>query len=352
MRVAIVGVSQLEPSPGAHGQNAAELVHRVMQGLFKNTGASFEDIDCTISASSDFTDGRTISDMAIQDVVQAVNRPESKVSMDGAFAVAHAAMRIRTGQFKTALVVAHGKSSEARNPTQLTNAAFDPIYARPLGIDQVAACALQARAMLAARSLTEELSAEVAAKAWGCARAAVVDSPSLATPLRNREVAHLSDGACGLLLAAEAEVHRFTKQPIWLNGFGYASDAYALGDRDLTRARALEAAAHQAYRMAEVKDVRELDVQVIEQGAYTSYQEAQWLEGLGLAERGHGAERYLSSEVNASGGGLRSHPGFATGLYRVCEAVTRLRASRSRHALAHGSYGIAGQSHALLVLSQ
>ena len=67
----------------------------------------------------------------------------TKVAGDGAFAVYHGAVSILSGKHDVVLVIAYRKESETVRSV-IENAAFDPIYLRPLGIDFLTAAAMQA----------------------------------------------------------------------------------------------------------------------------------------------------------------------------------------------------------------
>jgi acetyl-CoA C-acetyltransferase len=377
-RVAIVGVAQTKYEAHKIDQNYAEMVYEAVQSLFASTGADHDDIENIVTASSDFWDGRTISNMAVQDAVGAWMKSETKVSSDGTLAVLYGMMRILSGSFNTTLVVAHSKSSES-NSNMLGNAIFDPVYQRQLGIDSVAAAAMQARAYMERYGVSESDLAEVVVKNLGNAtrnphaqRAMnlsvedVLKSDLVADPLRELDIAPGSDGACALLLAREDHVSRFTDRPVWLTGVGHFQDHYYLGDRDLTTSASLQRAAEKAYKMAGITDpVRELDL--IELYETFSYQELMWTELLGLAERGRGAELIkngvtrLGGElpVNPSGGVLGAHAMIVAGLARVAEAALQLRGEAGEHqvegakrALAHGTIGPCGQTHCVWILSK
>ncbi|MBW1945880.1 MAG: thiolase family protein, partial [Deltaproteobacteria bacterium] len=96
-----------------------------------------------------------------------------------------------------------------------------------------------------------------------------------------------------------------------------------------------------------------------------SYQEALWLEGLGLCAKGEGGRMVESKTVsmngklplNPSGGILPGVPNGVAGASRVAEAVLQLRGEAgerqvkgAKTALAHGYTGICGQHQAVMVL--
>lgn len=376
-RVAIVGVAQTTFEPQKRHQNYAELVHEVVSELFHKTGATHDDIDNIVTASSDFLDGRTISNMAIQDVVGAYMKSEARVSSDGTLALLYGMMRLLSGQFKTTLVVAHSKGSEGA-PNLIANAAFDPVYQRQLGIDGLVASALQARVYMEKYGVSEADLALVSVKNLANAKKNpyaqvcgdftvedVLNSEYLAEPIKRLDASPISDGACAVLLAHENVVDRFTDKPVWLKGVGHCQDTYYLGDRDLAESAALAAAAQRAYAMAGIHDpFREIDVAEVYDAF--SYQELMWTEILGFCPRGQGAELIKSGvttmegtlPVNPSGGVLAAHAIIVAGLVRVAEAALQLRGEAGEHqvpnvktALAHGSFGYCGQTHCVWILS-
>ncbi len=62
-RVAIVGVVQANPSPALDDMCPAHLAFQVTRKLLDETGMRLEDIDNVVTASCDFSDGRSISNV-------------------------------------------------------------------------------------------------------------------------------------------------------------------------------------------------------------------------------------------------------------------------------------------------
>jgi acetyl-CoA C-acetyltransferase len=152
---------------------------------------------------------------------------------------------------------------------------------------------------------------------------------------------------------------------VWIKGVAFCSDAYFMGDRDLTKTIALENAAKKAYMMAGITNPEnEIDIAEI-YDAFT-YQELMWIEGLGLAEYGNAGkllEKGIFNKngklpVNPSGGLLSGHPVIAAGLYRIAEIVLQIRGEagarqvNAKRGIAHGVNGICGQSHCVWVLDK
>lgn len=357
-RISIVGVGQTPFAADRRESTFADLVHDAVTEALEDAGLEVGDIDNIVTTSNDFFDGRTISSMAVGDAAGAGyggGKNVSTVEGDGTFGAFYGLTRILSGAYRSTLVVAHSKGSEGE-PRLLTNAYFDPIYERLLGLDDAAAAGLQARAWLDRTGQTRERLAEVVVKN----RAAGARNPNahlrepvtlkqvlgaepLAAPLGRLDAAPRSDGAAAIVLARED----FKKGPVRVEGAAFSADAHHLGDRDLAWSPALRRAAKQAYRMAGVSDpAKEIGAaELLEQ---FSYQEPLWREELGLGEL----------PVNLSGGCLSAHAAVAAGLVRIVEAALQLRGEASNQAdgptrvVAHGQHGLCGQSHCVWVLGR
>jgi len=375
-RVGIVGVGQTTYERRKKDKAFSDLVYQVTVKALNDAGMTIRDIDNVVTVSNDFWDGRTISSMAVQDACGSTHKDISTVEGDGLFGVLYGMMRILSGSFATTLVVAHTKGSESRM-NLITNAMFDPIYTRLLGLDAVTSAAMQARAYMDTFGITEEQCAKVSVKNHAngldnpCAQLGmkitvsdVMASRVLSDPIKLLDTSPISDGAAAVVLASEAAAAKATTRPVWLQGFGYCCDAYHLGDRDLARSPALVKASKKAYSMAGVSDpVREIDV--VELYDAFSYMELLWLEGLGFCGEGEGGRmidkgvtgRNGSLPVNPSGGCLCAHAVVVAGLARLIEAALQVRGeagprqvSKCRRALAHGINGPCGQSHCVVIV--
>ena len=375
-RVAIVGVGQTKQERNKIGETFSDMVYEATSKALDHAGIDIKQIDNVVSASNDFWDGRTISSMAINDACGSYDKNISCVEGDGTFAAFYGMTRILSGSYNTTLVVAHCKGSESHS-AHITNAMFDPIYVRSLGLDAITSSALQARRYMDKFGITQEQCGMVSVKNHGNAfnnpyahlplKITVEDvsrSRMLADPIKLLDASPISDGACAIILAKEEYARKITKRPVWIRGVGYCADAYNLGDRDLADCQALEDAAQRAYRMAGVSDPRK-EIDVVELYDAFSYQELLWSEGLGLCGRGEGGRLVESGAtsmkgdipVNPSGGLLSAHTVTVAGLVRIAEAVLQLRGeagARQIHdvqaALAHGVNGPCGQSHCVWVL--
>ncbi len=374
--VAIVGVGMTEIRRERKADGYADLVYEATRKALDDAGIEINEVDNVVTVSNDFFDGRTISSMAIQDACGSFDKNVSTVEGDGTFGAAYGLMRILSGSFGTTLVCVHHKGSESQMPL-ITNAMFDPIYERFLGIEAVTSSALQARAYMDKYGITEEQCALVSVKNHGNAFRnpiaqlpleltveEVMASPYIADPIKLLDCCPISDGASAVILASAERAAKITDKPVWVKGLAYCSDAYHLGDRDLSDVRALEEAAKKAYAMAGVTDPAK-DIDLVELYDAFTYMELMWLEGLGFCGRGEGGKLTESGDtapggrlpVNVSGGCLSGNPVLVAGLNRIIECALQIRGEAGERqvegvktAVAHGINGPCGQSHCVWVL--
>lgn len=377
-QTAIIGVGMTRIEADKKSDTFADMAWEAVNLALTDAGMSIDEIDNVVTTSNDFWDGRTISCMAVGDASGCRHKNVSCVEGDGTFGAFYGLTRILSGAYGTTLITAHSKGSESVS-SLITNAAFDPIYERALGLDMITACALQARAYMHRTGTTPEHLAAVSVKNHGNALknplahlplslsvADVLASEMIADPLHKLDCSPVSDACCAIIIASRERAGRYPAKPVWIKGVSFCADAYYLGDRDLSRADALTQAARNAFRMAGVSSPsREIGVAEV-YDAFT-YQELMWLEAMGLCEDGRAGNLLLSGDfdlngrlpVNPSGGLLSGHPVIAAGLIRMAEVVGQLREEAGAHQIngarkgvAHGLNGLCGQSHCVWVLDR
>lgn len=375
-RVAIIGIGQTKYEREKRGETFADLVFEAVTKALNDAKIGIEDVDNVITVSNDFWDGRTISSMAITDACGSYGKSVSTVEGDGTFGAFYGLMRILSGSFRSTLVVAHCKGSEGSNHL-ITNAIFNPIYERVIGLDSISSSALQARRYTEKYGITEEQCALVSVKnhknaknnpfaqiAMDITVEDVMNSKMLSDPIKLLDSSPISDGACAIILADEQMARRLPNKPVWVKGIGHSADAYNLGDRDLAEPYALIRAARTAYDMANIQEpFKEINVAEIYDAF--SYQELLWSEGLGFCERGKGNKLIESGTtcmegslpINPSGGVLSAHPVLVAGLARIAEITVQLRGEGNKRqvegaqvGLAHGINGACGQAHCVWIL--
>ena len=377
-RAAIIGIGMTKIEKNKVRETFADMVWEAVNLALEDAGMSIDDIDNVITTSSDFWDGRTISCMAVGDASGAAHKNVSCVEGDGTFGAFYGMTRAISGSYRTTLVTAHSKGSQSIS-SLITNAAFDPIYERALGMDMVTACAMQANAFYHRTGTTSSQAALVSVKNHGNARRNplaqlplsitvedVLKSEMIADPLRKLDCSPVSDGCAAVIIAHESAAKQFKQKPVWIKGVAFCADRYFFGDRDLSRADALTEAARRAYSMAGIHNPKK-EIHFAEIYDAFTYQELLWLEAMGLADDADAAKRLEKGEydingplpVNPSGGLLSGHPVVAGGLYRIAEAVLQIRGRAGEHqvpkadvGIAHGVNGLCGQSHCVWILGR
>ena len=333
-------------------------------------------IDMSISVSDDVFDARTISNNAMTDVLGAHFGCEEKVAQEGIQALYYGLAAIQSGHNDMVLVMGHCKESQCASRNMVSHVAFDPFFTRPVGLDFCAAAGLQAQAYAAKSGITDEQLAKVVARSRKYATRnpytpgleeltaeAVLASDMLADPIRALHARPVSDGAVGMVLAAEDIALKISDKPIWITGVGNSMDHFFLGDRDLASNRSLKEAAARTYKRAGITDPKTA-FDVIEVSDQYAYQLPMWVEGLGMVDEGK-AGQWIDDDgpdklhVNMSGGMLAGNPLILGGLVRAAEAVFQLRGEAGKNqvenaktALAHGVMGPAGQFHSVITLER
>lgn len=375
---AIIGVGMTHIETNKVRDTFADMVWEAVNKALDDAGMTMDDIDNIITTSNDFWDGRTISCMAVGDASGAYDKNISCVEGDGTFGAFYGLSRVLSGSYGTTLVTAHSKGSESIS-SLITNSAFDPIYERSLGMDMITSCAMQAGAFMHRTGTTADQLAMVSVKNHGNAQFNplaqlpmdltiddVLNSEMIADPLHKLDCSPVSDGCCAIIIANRERSTQYKKDPVWIKGVSFCSDAYFLGDRDLSQVPSLTEAAEKAFAMAGISNPAN-DIDVVELYDAFTYQELMWLEAMGISADGQAgkdleAGRFAISgdlPVNPSGGLLSGHPVIAAGLIRIGEVVKQLRGEASAYqvngaqrGVAHGINGRCGQSHCIWVLDK
>ncbi len=377
-RAAIIGVGMTKVEKSKVRETFADMAWEAVNKALADAGMTIDDIDNVVTTSSDFWDGRTISCMAVGDASGAADKNVSCVEGDGTYGAFYGYTRALSGSYKTTLVTGHSKGSQCVS-SLITNASFDPIYNRELGMDMITACAMQANAYMNRTGLGPEDMAMVSVKNHGNAFknplaqlpmnitvSDVIKSEMIADPLHKLDCSPVSDGCCAVIISHESVATKFKQKPVWIRGLSFCTDSFFFGDRDLARSNALAEAANNAYKIAGIKDPKK-EIDIVELYDAFTYQELLWLEEMGLADYGKAAKLLEAGKfnmdgplpVNPSGGLLAGHPVIAAGLYRIAEVVMQLRGDAGEHqvkkaktGLAHGVNGLCGQSHCVWILDK
>lgn len=345
--VAIVSFAQSPSLRRDPHRNEVEILMPVVREAIERSGIPQKEIGFTCSGSSDYLAGQPFSFVLALDAIGAWPPiRESHVEMDGAWALYEAWVRLQHGDIDSALVYGFGKSS----PGQIRDILclqLDPYYLAPLWIDSISLAALQARAYMEARGVSERDLAEVAvrnrrnAKGNPNAQLAgdfsvdeILAEPYIVSPLRKHDCAPISDGAAAVVLAADDLARQVCPRPAWIAGIDHRIEPHYPGLRDLTRSPSAALAAERAGVHGRPVDVAEIH-------APFTHQELILREALGLD---------AGTFINPSGGALAAHPLMAAGLIRIGEAAQRVMEGTAQRAVAHATSGPCLQQNLVCVL--
>lgn len=374
-KVAIVGYNQVKLYSNAN-YGRYEMIFEAVRGALDSTGLKKKDISTVVSATNDYYDGRTISNSLTVEPGGGYLADESKVEMDGAHAVLYGLMRVLSGNHKLAVV--WGGSMASAFPYHSARLyETDPIWERPnTYVNDVTSAGFQMRAYMEKYGISAEDIAKTAVKnrknaAKNPLALAEAQNPNLTVkdilesevysePVTELMVAQPCDGIAALLLAPEKQARKITDNPVWITGVGFNQETYYLGDRDLSTSKSMELASKVAFEAAGINDPK-TQIDVAELYESFAHEELIFIEALGLAEKGKGAN--LSSEIggdlpiNPSGGALGGNPLCATGIIRIIEAVKQIKGEAkgyqvkdTKRAIASGQIGMCAQNNILYVL--
>ena len=351
-----------------------EILYEVTQAALKSAGLTIEQIDGILVGSNDQVDGRAISVMAASGSVGGVDRDILSTPSAGEHAFVMGVLRVASAQYETQLVVAWG-GTEASSLSEVERLGADPYFHRRLPQDDLASFALQANVLVDAQPQVAGLVAELVAlnrqrgalaypeAAGPVASVAQINaSTPVCWPVRDGMLRPPVTGAVALVLASAEHVQKAgIANPAWVRGMGWATEAAFLGDRDLTRADALQEALRQAMTDARIDSAAQVDV--AEVTGPTPYQELLAYQALGLGGPDQWAGMVAGAKggpaINPSGGLAAINPVFCGGLVRIAEAAQQVRgqagahqASPARTALAHAASGPAMMYQTVVVFGR
>jgi len=343
--VAVISFAQ-ETAERDRERNEVEFIIPVVQEAVRASGLARYDIGFTISGSCDYLSGGPFT--FVQGLDAAGAWPpvkESHVEMDAAWALYEAWVAIQAGEVDSALIYGFGKSS-LTDVHAVFNLQNDPYTVAPLWPSTVSLAALQASALLAAGDVTERDLAEVAARSRTDALRnpyaivgedvdadALLARPLTYAPLRDADIAPVTDGAAAIVIAADDVARERCERPAWIRGIDHRIDAPHIGVRDLTTSVSARRAGEEAGALQGGFDIAELHAQF-------SHDELILCEVLGLD----------GTSINPSGGALGANPLMASGLIRIGEVARRILAGDAGRGIAHATQGACLQQNLVCVM--
>lgn len=362
-RVAIVGVGFTTAQPTTPFLSFKELIFEAAQKAYLDGAVEPAQIGAFVTCAEDLNEGISIFDEYTPDQLGAVQKPMHTLTEDGLYGIADAVMQIQAGVADLVAVEAHSKASNIVAPGWLLDYALDPLWNRPLGFNPQALAGLEMNGFLHGTGITPAQCAHVVAKnrthALRNPAAAyplrlnpddIEGSPYLSYPLRAAETAQAADGCAVIVLASERKARELRSDPVWIKGFGFASDSPTLESRSWALPAYACAAAEMAYRQAGIQNPPD-EVDLFEVDDTYAYKELQHLIALKLyAQPGDAGRAVESGEtklggpipVNVSGGALGMGAMLeAGGLYRIVELVLQLRGRAGPRQVANARTGLA-----------
>ena len=333
--------------PQDREHNETEMIGPVAREAITSSGIAKSDLGFVCSGSLDYLQGGPFAFVAGLDAIGAwPPMRESHVEMDAAWALYEAWIAIQTGEVDSALVYGFGKSSPG-DLHEIMALQTDPYYVLPLWPSMVDMAGLQARAYLDASGRSEKDLAEVAARAQRNAQSNpvavrkaevtaddILAQPVTHDPLRDADIAPITDGAAAVVIAAGDLARSVCERPAWIRGIEHRIEAHGLGVRDLTESESTRTAARAA-------GVGDRPVDVAEIHAQFSHEELIVADALGLDG---------TAALNPSGGPLAANPMMSAGLIRIGEVARRITDGSAGRGVAHASSGPCLQQNMVVVL--
>ena len=316
-----------------------------------DAGVTQDKIDATVLsyAASQFT-GQGAGSALIADYLGLQNVPHLRV--ESACATGTASLRtawgmVAAGLYDVMLVLGVEQMNRVSSATatEYMSQAGDMRWEYPYGISFPAFYALMASRYMHKYDMPHEVLSRISVKShhYGAQNPKAHlpkevtleqadNAVPICRPLNLYDCSLITDGAAGVIIAAEDRVKEFTDRPMWIKGIGAGASAMMIQDREsLTSIPGARHAAKAAYDMA---GVGPKDLDMVQVHDCFSIAELIAYEDLGLAEPGKGRELIENKEVYHDGripvncdGGLKSkgHPLGATGLSMTYEILKQMR---------------------------
>jgi len=351
-----------------------ELTAEAYKPIF-DEGITQDKIDASILsyAASQFT-GQGAGSALMADYIGLQNKPHLRC--ESACATGTASLRaawgmVASGLYDVMLVLGVEQMNRVSSATatEYMSRAGDMRWEYPFGVSFPAFYALMASRYMSEYNMPHDVLAKIAVKShhYGAQNPKAHlpkeitfeeanNAIPICRPLNLYDCSLITDGAAGVVIAAEDRVKEFTDRPMWIKGIGAGASENMIQDRpSLTSIPGAKYAAKAAYKMAglEPKDMDMAEVHdcftIAELIAY---------EDCGFAEPGKGREIVENKDNYHDGripvncdGGLKSkgHPLGATGISMTYEILKQMRGeadkpSRQINDVKHGFVHNVGQS--------
>jgi hypothetical protein len=341
LKVAVIGVGSSDIRPDRTDLSLQEMIFEGTTAVLADARIARTDLDSVILSASDLVDGRGIAGMASAAAAGAYMKHETRTSNDGLYAVALGALEIWSGRSRMTLVMAWNKMSEVKWE-MATPAMFEPLFERPIALD-------------------DRVARELAANAYWLSREGEEFNADLRQRERMRQSGRMpehADGAYGLVLAEESVARSLGQPYVLLDAIAWGACA-SIAARERPQSTGLAAIAKHAYDSANLTRRDQLDV--IELSARSDMEENLFFDDLVRPLTylsGPTAEPESVIALNPSGGFRTVYLMQAAGLMAAGAVVNQLRGRAGatqlkdpHRGVAHGQSGPAAQGNIVAVFS-
>ncbi len=345
---------------GVLKDSSDDLIYYAAKEALDNANIEFVDCDAVIVAnfSSQFLkQSHTPARVASLFSKSEITRVESACA-SGALAVKEAIIYIKSGLYKTVLVVGFEKMSTVTTDEAsgiLMQAASKEEY--DLGLTFPSLFALMARAHFEKYKSSERDLAKIAVKnhknAFNNELAHfhknisvddVLNSKPIAPPIKLLDSSPISDGAAAIVLTSRKDKSRLKSKIL---SFGHVTEGIELTKRtELYKMPAVALAAKKAYEGA---GILPRDISFAEVHDCFTIAELIQIEELGFSRAGEGKKLISNGSIEISGkipinasGGLKAkgHPIGATGVSQIVEVVRQFEGKAKKRQLKNVKYGL------------
>jgi len=353
--VAVLGAYESEYRTHVPELTFVEQAQQAAVGALGDASMSPDDIDAFVFAlAPTLFMGVADADRWAIDHVFAAGKPIFRVHTGGATggsAVQAAYSLVRSGMFRSVMVVGAERIAETPDAQEVLNLIFDVFYERDMPLSTNTSVGLWTTCYLDRFGQTQEDLARVAVRARRNAMSNpnahlkgiisvedVMASRVIAYPLKLFEICPRSSGSAAMIIGNMAMAKRFCAQPAFITGSAGMTDTYWIGDRLSATANLrfidlgpAAPATRACFERAGIRDPSK-EIQVAElYDPYTVMQPVQ-LEQMGFCGRGMALRLDKDGwwdvdgavAVNPSGGTLCTNPIAIAGLVRAIDAARQV----------------------------
>jgi acetyl-CoA C-acetyltransferase len=360
--VAVLGTWQSDFKVRHPDLTFVEQAQQAAAGCMLATGMTPDDIDAFVfSLAPTAFMGVADADRWAIDHIFAAGKPIMRVHTGGATggSVVQAAYSlVRSGLYRTVMIVGAERIAETPDAQKVLNQIFDPFYEKDMPLQTITSLAMMTGAYMGRHGVTQEDVARLVVRQRHSAMLNphahlkgeitvedVMASPMIAYPLKLFDVCPRSSGSAAMILGNMESARRFQTRPAFVNGVGSVTDSNWIGDRIVPSSRAdfidwrlMAHAASVAFARAGITDpINQIDVAEVYDAF--SIQGITQMEQMGFCEPGKGFR--LEAEgawdldgqvaVCPSGGTLCSNPIAVSGLVRAIEAANQVMGTAGGH---------------------